>query len=360
MTKKILLTIMMLVTILVLVIGCAQKTATPPSSTPAPATPSQPTKTYEWKMECFQPPVDKEFTYAWPYFAELVEKNTNGQVKITLYETGSIVTGPDLLNAVRDGILEAAVTSPSYHRGAIPVLNTLEGLPFSFQNVKELDEVLHEHGLCEVAREPLTQYGVHLVGCNAGAGDGLGVLAKPAFKTLDDLQGKIVRAQGAFLDFWELLGLKTVPIPFPEIYTSMTTGTIDACATAWTGMYSLKLYEMAKYAMKPFQIGSVTAMLIVNPDTWNELPENLQQIVTDTYNNEWNTWTVNEYEPTRMVIFDEYEKVGVEFVTLPQSDQDRMLDVAMQLWDEEAKIDPLCAEAVQILKDYYKGTGRIK
>ncbi len=362
MNKRIIMPLVLLIVFSLLLISCSnqQSSQQPASSTPEPATTSQPAKVHEWKMECFMPPTDTEYSVAWQKFADLVDANTDGQVKITLFETGSVVTSAELMNAVRDGILQASVSSPAYFRGAIPVLNVVDGLPFSFQTVEELDELLHDYGLSELTRESLTEYGVHLIGHNAGAGDGLGIMSAVPFSNLDDLNGKIIRTHGSFLDFWTELGLKTVSIPFPEIYTSIATGTIDAVATAWNGMYSLKLYELCNYGMIPNQIGCNTAQLIVNPDAWDALSTDVQDIINDTYYNEWNPWNVNEYAPTRLAVFDEFKAQGVEFVTLPQEDQDHMLEVAIGLWDEAAEEDALCAQAVEILKDYYKQTGRIK
>ena len=50
----------------------------------------------------------------------------------------------------------------------------------------------------------------------------------------------------------------------------------------------------------------------------------------------------------------------MKFTTLPKADQDKILEIAMGMWDKLGETDRVAGEGVKILKDYYKKIGRTK
>lgn len=54
------------------------------------------------------------------------------------------------------------------------------------------------------------------------------------------------------------------------------------------------------------------------------------------------------------------KKTGVTINELKGNDLEKAQEVAFQIWDEEAKKSPECAELVKMTKDYLRTMGYIK
>jgi len=321
-------------------------------------------KVYKWKFESFLPNAEPEHSVSLARFCKMVEENTNGRVKITLFPANAIVKVPDMMSATRDGVLEMSAWSCGYGKGAIPLLGVIDGLPMSWQNCKELAEVLYDFGLSELSRQAYTDYGVHLLGHHVQSCCGHGQLAKKPIRTLDDLQGLKLRSHGVMADFWEKLGCATLTIPLVDAYTALATGVADAATCDLTGFFIFKWVEVLKYGFLPGQIGCTGGHIVVNPKAWDSLPADLQTIVNLTWR-EWAWWHQRYFHPYMRGGPEKVKKKlkkdwGVKFTTLPKADQEKMFKVALEMWDEEAAKDPLAAKGVAIVKDYYRKMGRIK
>src|SRR5512139_274545 len=53
-------------------------------------------------------------------WAKKVQDMAGGRLKIELHGEGEIVKGPELYNAVRDGILDAGQNTPAWQKGRFP------------------------------------------------------------------------------------------------------------------------------------------------------------------------------------------------------------------------------------------------
>ena len=213
------------------------------------ATAQAPAPVYKWKMQTFLPPTDPDHSINYAKFCEMVEKNTDGRVKITLFPVGAIVQAPELMSATRDGVLEVSSWSVGYGQGAIPILGIIDGLPMTFQNGRELAEILWDFGLSELSRDAYNKYGVYLLGHHPQSCCGLGLLSTKPVRTLADLKGLKIRSHGSFVEFWRRLGCGTVAAPLSEVYMALTTGVVDGVTTDWSAHIIFKFVEVGKYGV---------------------------------------------------------------------------------------------------------------
>ena len=112
---------------------------------------------YHWKFHSYLPVAEPDHSVANAKFCEMVEKNTKGRVKMTLFPAGAIVQSPDLMNATRDGVIEMSSWDCGYGAGSVPVLGVVSGLPMSWRNQRELVEILSDFGLSELSRDAYTK-----------------------------------------------------------------------------------------------------------------------------------------------------------------------------------------------------------
>lgn len=104
-------------------------------------------------------------------------------------------------------------------------------------------------------------------------------------ETFNDLQGMKIRApeiEGVIAGL-EQVGAKPTVIPFNELYGALQQGVVDGMATLGNLMITQKFYEVVKYCYQnDWGIGLDKQM--INLNTWNDLTEEQQNILVDTFN----------------------------------------------------------------------------
>jgi hypothetical protein len=126
------------------------------------------------------------------------------------------------------------------------------------------------------------------------------------------------------------------------------------------GMYTMKFHEVCKYFLNPPLMPVNHGTILVNKKAWDSLPDDLKQMLelgfikagldmTNNQNFTGEQWGLNVMQ----------KKHGVKINTLTGEDLKRAHQVAYQIWDEEAKKSPSCAELVQKIKDYMKTMGHM-
>lgn len=92
-----------------------------------------------------------------------------------------------------------------------------------------------------------------------------------------------VRATGGWVDLLEAAGVPTTFVPGPEIYNDLRVGFIDAANWSVDGFIEYGWYEVAPYIHIPTISLHSKSHLPINLDSWNALPEDIQQIVHEAY-----------------------------------------------------------------------------
>lgn len=205
-------------------------------------------------------------------FAKLVEKYTDGKVKITVHPGGSLgFKGPELLKVVKDGqvpmsdILMGVVAGSEHVFG----VSSLPRLVMSYAEAKKLYEKTKP--LYEKAAEKWNQ---KLLYASPWPPSGL-VTKNPVVKP-DDLKGLKTRTydkNGA--DFLSALGGAPVSLPWGEVYTSLRTGMIDSVLTSAVSTTDGKFWEVLGHFTK-INYAYPLNMVTINLDYWKALKKEYQ------------------------------------------------------------------------------------
>ena len=96
-----------------------------------------------------------------------------------------------------------------------------------------------------------------------------------------DIKGRKVRTFSVAIDdFYKALGAVPISLPFEEVYTGLSRGTVDAVQTASGNALGVKLWEVAPYVID-VRAGAGPAALIVSKRTWSRLPPDLQAMLVE-------------------------------------------------------------------------------
>jgi TRAP-type mannitol/chloroaromatic compound transport system substrate-binding protein len=230
------------------------------------------------------------------------------------------------------------------------------GLPYAFKNIWEAAYFHKVLGFEQMLREEAAQHGLYWATDKIYSNEL--VTSKPV-KSLADLRGMKLRSSGILQVFLTNLGAAASFLPGSELYPALSTGVMDGVHwAAAAGANSMNIYEICKFHMLPPLSIAGMDMWVFNQKAIDSLPKDLQQILFDTL--ELHFWTTtNTYEYMDSYNLNEVvTKKGVQVIELPKEDQRKITEVAMKMWDEEAKKSKEAAKAVEMKKAFLKSLGR--
>jgi TRAP-type C4-dicarboxylate transport system substrate-binding protein len=208
-------------------------------------------------------------------FAEKVKTATNGDLEMVVSAGGALgYKGPDLLKAVRDGLIPVSDMLISGVAGDEKSFQIVT-LPFLVRNFDELKLLL------DISRpyfdKSAKKWGQKIL--YIAPWPGAGLWTKKKITTLQELKGLKTRTydkNGALV--MEAVGATPFALPFSEVYTSLQTGLIDSVMTSTPTAVDGKFWEVLKY-FEPLNITIATNMVTVNLKAFNKLPKAQQELL---------------------------------------------------------------------------------
>jgi len=300
-------------------------------------------------QSCF--PVTLPVGAYFPMWAEKVEAMSGGMLKIEVHGSGEIVPGPAVFESVRDGVLDCGQNTPAWQKGQYPAGDLFYTLPAGVTETNDLLVWMYGGEGQALAQE---MYGdaikVFPLGLTPPES---GIWTTKPVKTLGDIKGLKVRSAGLSMELWQKLGASVVLLPGGEVVPSLRRGVIDGAEFAFPSMdVGLGLHEVCKYLMgPPIHMGSNIFQLLINPDKWEALPDNLKEIVK-------NAAVAASFEgyakfyAESTVAFDQIKAAGVEINKLSVADQQLALKLSYEILDEKSKEDPMFKKVWESQKQF--------
>ena len=234
-------------------------------------------KTFKGKFSTDVPP-DHPKTVSFEKFAKIVKEKTDGRVAISVYPSSQLGGEMEAAEGMRLGSIQMGSITSSVLATWIPELQIID-MPFLFKNdqhaVKGLDW-LGKH-----LASKFDEQGFHLLGFSInGARQPMSTFA---IRTPADVEGKKMRViqSPLHIALWKAVGANPVPIPAPEIYTSLQTGVVDFFDNTPTNYLALKFHEVAPYYTNLSHVYAIGAW-VVSKRWFDKLSDADQKIIEET------------------------------------------------------------------------------
>lgn len=263
------------VIVLILLAACSEA----PTSSGGVATTSEPQRVYEWKMITSWPKNLPALGTSPVHFAEIVDKMSNGRMKIRVYGANELVGGLEVFDAVSQGVAEIGHTGAYYWQGKIPATPFFSSIPFGMTG-GEMNAWLAYGGGNELWREIYAPF--NLIPARGGnSGTQMFGWFNKEINSLADLQGLKMRIPGLGGEVFSRAGGTPVTMQVSDVFTALQTGALDA--TEFVSPYNdlaAGYHTVAKYYYYPgwHEPGS-TLETIFNKSAFEALPEDLQAIL---------------------------------------------------------------------------------
>ena len=172
-----------------------------------------------------------------------VHKESNGEIITEMYPSMQLGgKPPQLVDQVREGVVDLAWTVAGYTPGRFPRLSVFD-LPFLPANAKITAQAVQEYAET-VGAADLKDYKIIAVHVHS---PGMIHTKKTLIKSLADFKGLKLRGPTrSSTNLLKKLGATPVGMPVPKVAPSLSKGVIDGMIVPWEIMPSFKLHELTK------------------------------------------------------------------------------------------------------------------
>ncbi len=263
---------------------------------------------------------------AFQYFAEQLQKKTDGRVKFkTFYGT---LGGPgEILPLIKDGTVDIGIFLPNYYPAEFTLTAIKEMAYAAYQPnaaIKSFNQLFEEFP--EMQQEYLDKGIVFLTTYSGNLNP---LVTKKKIETLDDLKGMKVRAGGRDAYTTAAWGMVPVQLNFGEIYEGLMRGVIGGVygVTIGTDVESLHLQDIAKYFMDPGAGQAATLNMAINKESYDKLPDDIKQAMQEAIDEavakELELRAARQTHSLNMIL-----DAGAEFYQPPQDVVDKMTELS--------------------------------
>ena len=212
-------------------------------------------------------------TPAMDRFAELVDKNTNGEIKLEVFHGGVLGSQPDAIEQVRLGAIEVG----NFNLGPIgPMVKeaNLVSLPFIFKSVPHMFRVL-EGEAGDIMGAAMAEAGLTpLAWIDAGARS---FYSQKPINTPADVAGLKIRVMNndLYTAMISALGGNPSPMAFSEVQQALKTGVVDGAENNFPSFKNVGHFEVTThYSLSEHLI--IPECICVNTAKFNALSPELQ------------------------------------------------------------------------------------
>jgi len=311
-----------------------------------------PTEPQTFAFNAYEPN-ENVYEFKWmQWYAEQITQRTNGLMEFDVRPGGGYGFELDqYLQITGQGLVPISNTMDGYASGSLPEF-IMGSQPMLFDNYEQFEQfrVQMEPDLAKVLEE---KYNVVLLASAPNCDQSL--MMKEPINSIEDLKGKKIRVlTEAEAQFMKAVGAVPVTVMFPELWSSFERGVIDGMTFYHMGLVDMKFYEVIKHVpMRTLRLN--WSLIIANKDTFESWPKEWQNAFTGLK---------SEYEAYALADLDKLywdarkiaEDNGVDFTPLPQSEMDKMLEIARPIWAAYAdEHGDMAQKALKVARDV---TGR--
>lgn len=207
-------------------------------------------------------------------FADLVKEKTDGAVNIRSFSNAKLGNEIQSAQSAQGGTIEFTVTTTAALASNVPEFNMFN-LPFTFDSYQQLDTVSRGPTSKKVLAKLADQQLIGL--CYWDYGFRNLTNNKRPVKSMADAAGLRVRTiqNAVYIDAIKAMGMNAQPLPFPETFTALETGALDAVEIANDVTKAASFYEVQKHLTETQHLTTLSVVL-ASKSFWDGLSPEVQ------------------------------------------------------------------------------------
>lgn len=351
MKKTIALILILVLAFSTMLVGCSKPAESSDTSKPEEAAKSAEGTNYKWSLSC-EYSADNHQTKALQDAADMINKQTDGHIKITVYPNCALGDYTVVYGQVMTGDIEMAACPIS---STYDVRTDILAMPYLSSDFDEFENYYFKGSYMWDLYEKITgANGVKLLGFfNSGfMGIGAKKVDSEEFAKLTDgsvLKTTLMRCptSNVYSLTMKNMGYNTTTIPYSDLYSAMQSGLCDG----WIGGSGLVNYDSFRDAIKYFidcNCINESIPVMMNAELFKSLPEDYQNIIVDVFNQMQVRVNQERKEQEAKALVD-MEAYGIKVIKPTEDELNTLRDkIRASVWPAMAEslgqevIDDLC------------------
>jgi len=298
--------------------------------------------TTTWKVQTSWPSgVGLDTFKAW---CGTIKDKTGGELEFKPFAAKEVVGDFELLDGVKNGVLEAMNSFTLYWAGKLPATAFLSSYLMGLRYPHEWDVFFYSQGGLQVAREIFAKQGLHYVN-RIHHGPNI-IHSKKPIRTIEDFNGLKLRVPGGMIaEGFAAIGARTTLLPGSEVFSALEKGTVDAADYTGPAVnWGLGFQQVTKFIwMGPPGLESIYQPVdlmdfVVRMDVWNKLSPKMKTWLDDeiqVYSNIHHAAIQKADEEA----WGKFLNAGTQINRLPAEDLPKFQKVAVPIWFKWANKD---------------------
>ncbi|SDN55676.1 C4-dicarboxylate-binding protein DctP [Vreelandella arcis] len=214
-------------------------------------------------------------------FKEEVEENSDGRISIQVLPAAQVGGDVEIIEQIQMGLVDIGIP-PTATLGNFEERLQILDLPFLISDYDTMVELLDG----DVGREILdtlddqNMYGVNFW----GAGFRHMTNNERPIETPEDLEAIRMRTMQApiIISTYEHFDANATAMAFTEVYNGLQQGVVSGQENPLANIYTMRFHEVQDYLSLTSHAYHAYAA-VMNTDSWNSLPEDLQEVMLDAF-----------------------------------------------------------------------------
>jgi len=224
-------------------------------------------------------PVEHPFQVGFETFKAVLEEETDGAVRVDIFENEQLGTEEEASLMVKLGALAASAASAGGGLSAFVPEAEVFNFPFIFQDLDHFYRVLDGPVGERVARRIEEELDVIVLGYWFSGERNTWNAERPVTIPAD-LKGLKIRVipTPILIETFDALGAQATPMSFGELYSALEQGVVDGAETDHVDLYQERFYEVTKYVSYTRHL-YLAVGLIFSRKLYDDLPGDIQKAV---------------------------------------------------------------------------------
>jgi TRAP-type mannitol/chloroaromatic compound transport system substrate-binding protein len=285
-----------------------------------------------------------------------IKEKTGGELEFKPFAAKEVVGDFELLDGVRNGVLEAMNSFTVYWVGKIPSTAFMSSYLMGLRYPHEWDIFFYSKGGLQAAREVFAKQGMYYVN-RIHHGPNI-IHSKKPIRTAEDFKGLKLRVPGGMIaEGFAAIGARTTLLPGGEVFSALEKGTVDAADYTGPAVnWDLGFQQVTKYIWTgPPGLESIYQPVdlmdfVVRTDVHNKLSPKMKVWLDDevqVYSNEHHA----AIQKADLEAWGKFEKAGTQINRLPAEDLPKFQRVAVPIWFKWANKDKDAARIFKLQLD---------
>ncbi|UNK47880.1 TRAP transporter substrate-binding protein DctP [Arthrobacter sulfonylureivorans] len=271
---------------------------------------------------------------------ERVEELTDGQVEFDMFVGGELVETGEEEAALNAGTIDMGMLHPPYATAQYP-LGGVSMLPLSDATSTEASSAYlamlngdDEFSDGTTFKSQFTDKGFHVWPTQLAVANRLATVDKQPY-SVDTIKKLSLRVSGQVPEMYAAnVGYSTVTLPGQDMFDAVSRGAIDGTTGSTSDWVTYGLHDTLKYAIADLDLGHFASVFAIPLDTWNKLPENVQDAMEQAFEETYMDGT-QALDDAGEAAVAKFEQAGGEMKSLAEIDpdaRDRYLSAVTDTW----------------------------